>query len=297
MRRSVAVVSVLLGALLLSGCTVAQSGSDGSSGGSVGMPEPAGPELGGDSSGGDSSSGGTVVQRQVVTTGSVSLSADEPLDAADRATDIVEAKGGRVDERVEQAATDTQKASARLTLRIPSERLTATLAELEKLGETSQVSISSSDVTTKAQDIDARIKALQTSVDRLLGLMAKATDTTDLITIENALSQRQAELDSLQAQSDYLSGQVALATITLDVVATGVVPAGLPGDFWSGLGAGWAALVAFLGGAVVVLGVALPWGALVVVVALIVWWIMRASKRHKLRAARPEPKNGTATSP
>lgn len=259
------------------------------------MPQPAGPEIGRDSSGGDSSTGGTVVQRQVVTTGSVSLSADQPLDAADRATHVVEAAGGRVDDRVEQAATDTQKPSARLTLRIPSERLTAALAELEKLGETSQVSISSSDVTTKAQDLDARIKALQTSVDRLLGLMAKATDTTDLITIENALSQRQAELDSLQAQSDYLSGQVALATITLDIVASGVVPAGVPGDFWGGLAAGWHALVSFLGGAVVVLGVALPWAGLAIVVALIVWVAVRASRRRKLRTAAAESASGAAT--
>jgi hypothetical protein len=295
MRRVVAVTGVLLGALLLSGCTTSQSGSssDGSAGGSVGMPAPAGPEVGGDSSGGDVGSDGTVVQRQVVTTGSVSLSADSPLDAADRATDIVESRGGRVDDRVEHAPTDAQKPSARLTLRIPADRLTAALAELEKLGETSQVSISSSDVTTKAQDLDARIKALQTSVDRLLALMAKATDTTDLITIENALSQRQAELDSLQAQGDYLSAQVALATITLDIVATGVVPAGLPGDFWSGLGAGWAALVSFLGGVVVVLGVLLPWAALAAVVALVAWWAVRASRRRRRLHAELSPADRT----
>lgn len=291
MRRLVAVTGVLLGALLLSGCTTSQSGSDssdGSSGGSVGMPAPAGPEFGGDSSGDDSSGGGTVVQRQVVTTGSVSLSTDAPLEAADKATDVVEAKGGRVDDRVEQAPTDTQKASASLTLRIPSDRLTATLAELKKLGETNQISISSSDVTTKAQDLDARVKALQTSVDRLLDLMAKATDTTDLITIETALSQRQAELDSLQAQRDYLSAQIALATITLDIVATGVAPAGAPGDFWSGLGAGWDALVTFLSRTLVVIGVVLPWAALAAVVALIAWWIVRASKRRKMSGSGSE---------
>ncbi|RNE57005.1 DUF4349 domain-containing protein [Cryobacterium tepidiphilum] len=303
MRRIVAVTGVLLGALLLSGCTMSDSGSssDGGSGGSVGMPAPVGPEIGGDSaggsSGGDTAGGGTVVQRQVVTTGSVSLSADAPLDAADKATKIVEAKGGRVDDRVEQAPTDTQKPSARLTLRIPSDRLTATLAELEKLGETNQVSISSSDVTTKAQDLDARVKALQTSVDRLLSLMAKATDTTDLITIESALSERQAELDSLRAQRDYLSGQVELSTITLDIVATGVAPAGTPGDFWGGLAAGWAALVAFLGGIVVVIGVVLPWAALTAVVVLIVWWIVRAAKRRRTRNAQSEPGSGTTTSP
>ena len=57
------------------------------------------------------------------------------------------------------------------------------------------------------------------------------------------------------------------------------VAPGAPGDFWTAIGAGWAALVGALGAALVGIGYALPWIALVGVLALIVILIVRMSRR------------------
>ena len=192
--------------------------------------------------------------RDIVTTGTVSLTVADPIAAADSVTGAVERAGGRVDSSTEQPATEGEKAGATLVLRIPAERLSATLSTIKQLGTVNSVSLKSDDVTTQSRDVDARITALQTSVDRLLDLMSKATTTADLITIESTLSARQADLDSLKAQKAALDDQVSMSTITLELHAKGTVAAPAPATFWSGLGTGWDALVATMSGLLVALG-------------------------------------------
>jgi len=284
MKRTLAATAIVLAALLLSGCT--SSGSSDSSGppvsdggvtdggGVTGEPAPDKGVTG----------GGEVVtdNRDVITTGTVSLTVKDPITAAQTAAHITEKAGGRVDSRTENPSVDDQPASANLVLRIPADELDNAVVELKKLGTVNKVSLNSTDITQQTQDIEARITSLQTSVDRLLGLMAKATDTTDLIAIESALSQRQSELEGLQAQRDYLADQVDFSTISLELYSEGTVDPPDPDNFWDGLVAGWNALMSALGGALVAVGFLLPWlavlGAIGAVVLLIVWLSTRKRK-------------------
>jgi hypothetical protein len=149
--------------------------------------------------------GSSTTDRQVIMTGNVTITADDPIAASREAVRIVEAAGGRVDGRTEYAPTGGDKGSASLELRIPADKLTATLDKLEKLGRADEVSLSTSDVTVESQDLDARINALRASIERLDGLIAKAKNIDDLITLEGAISSRQAELESLEAQQRYLA--------------------------------------------------------------------------------------------
>ena len=141
---------------------------------------------------------------------------------------LVTAAGGRLDSQNQQPGTDAQPARAALVIRVPSARYEAVVADIQKLGGVTQYSTEASDVTQQKQDIDARISALQTSTKRLESLMADADSTADLIEIENALSGRQAELDSLTTQRDYLEDQVAFSTLSVDFTAPGVVSPGSP---------------------------------------------------------------------
>ena len=222
----------------------------------------------------------SVADRQVVTTGSVSVTTANPITAARDAVTIVEQAGGRVDSRTENPKTPNQAASANLTLRIPASELDRTLDELRALGTVNHVSLNASDVSQQTTDLDARVTALTTSVDRLLALMTEATSTTDLIAIESELSTRQADLESTKSQRDSLSDQVEYSTITLELYATGTVAAGTPDNFWTAIEAGWNALVVALGGLLVGIGFALPWLAILTVVGAIAFLIVRVSTRR-----------------
>jgi hypothetical protein len=276
MKRTLAATAVILAALLLAGCTSQGSGDSGSTSGVepgvvTGQPAPVK----------DASGGVTTINRDVITTGTVSISTKDPIAAARTATTITEQAGGRVDSRNETPATKNQPASATLVLRIPADDLDRTLAELKKLGTVNFLTLNAADVTQQTRDIDARITSLKTSVDRLLALMATAKDTTDLIALESALSSRQAELQSLQSQRDYLSDQIDYSTITLELFSEGTVAPPQPGTFWDGIVAGWNALIATIGGVLVGLGFILPWLAALGVVGAIVLLILWVSTRKR----------------
>lgn len=292
MRRTWGVIAVLLTAVLLAGCTANSGGSvstDSSGSVSDGVPEGSFNSGAGDKAAdGDLVTGTTgdvnTSNRDVITTGSMSITATDPVEASESAVTITEQAGGRVDNRSENPATDIQPASATLTLRIPSDELDRTLAELKKLGRLNFVSLNAQDVTQQSQDLDARITALTTSVDRLLALMASATSTTDLISIESALSSRQGELESLQSQRDFLADQIDYSTVQLELVSEGTVAAGGPDNFWTGIIAGWTALVAALGGLLIGLGVALPWLVVLAIFGAFVLLIVRLFARRRKAA-------------
>lgn len=270
-----------------------------------------GGESGGDGSGDGDSPGEA---RELVITGSLYVTVEDPLEAADEAARIVERAGGRVDGRRESAPRDGGSdgsggdgsngaeyapeysyddygggyysfgsgGGAVLELRIPSARLTETLDELESLGEREELVLSSDDVTFERRDLTARISALESSVTRLLALQDAAADLNDLIALESAISDRQAQLESLQAQERYYEDQVSLSTITLTLGSEDVAPVDEPDSFWTGLTTGWDALLAFLGGVLVVVGVLLPWLLVLGLLALVAWAVVRRARARRV---------------
>ena len=210
---------------------------------------------------------------QIITTVQVTVTVDNPIGAADDAARIADRFGGSVANRSEQAGSGSEPGNAQLTLRIPSASLNKALDELKALGVARDTSIFSTDVTAESQDLTARITALQTSVDRLLDLLSKASSTDNLLAIESALSDRQANLESLESQKRNLDSQVQLSTISLYLISEKDTPTETPDTFWSGLVAGWGAFVAFWSAVLVALGVLAPWliAAGVVTVIVLVW--------------------------
>lgn len=236
------------------------------------------------------------VDRELITTGNATLAVDDPFDAAEQIADLVEEAGGRVEARDERAATGDEPGSASMTLRIPADRVSATLDALDELGDVRDRHVETVDVTGTAQDLDARIEALRASTDRLRELMADADRTSDLIEIEGELSTRQAELDSLVSERNRLSDEVAMSTLRVEIVPEGSPAAqARPGGFLGGLSAGWSALVSTFNVVVLVLGAIIPWLALAGVVLLVVVGVRRQLARNRPAgpaapaAAEPEP--------
>lgn len=230
-----------------------------------------------------------VTDRSVITTGHMSVTVVEPVESAEEAADLVEQAGGRVDSRTETPGTDTQPARASLVLRVPSDRLDAVIDDLRAFGTVNSVSLNASDVTQQRQDLDARIDALSASTGRLRQLLAEATSIADLIAIESELTTRQAELDSLTQQRDWLVDQVDFSTISLELVTEEEAPAPAPDDFWSGVVAGWTALIAFISGLGVAIGVMLPWLlALAILAAIVIAAVFASTRRRRGSSGRPE---------
>ncbi|SDP48057.1 protein of unknown function [Klenkia soli] len=281
MKRSPCVLTTTLAAalaaVLVGGCSASEGTS--SDAGAVAVAEPGVQSV---------APGEPTTERQVVTTASTSLVVEDAADSAQRVSELAEGTGGRVDERSEQRLPDGG-GTADLVLRVPATELTGLLDDLGELGDVQDVSVSRDDVTSTAVDLDARISALRTSAARLEALMAGATTTEALLAAEQALADRQQELESLQSQRTALADQVDLSTLGVHLAEDAASPDAGPGGFLGGLDQGWQALLSTLGAAVVVLGVLLPWLVVAALVAVVAVPLVRRARRRRVAAPPPEP--------
>ena len=297
--------AVLLLAGLLAGCSSggAESASSdgGATAGEAAEPAPADAVGGGEESGAGDDLGTAVPgvsQRQFVTTGSISMTVEDPREAAADAAALVERAGGFVQGRDISAGTPEEPASARLTVRIPSTEVNGTLDDLEELGTVDDVEESSVEVTDQVRDLDARVRTLEMSITRLESLLADATTVPEILEAERILTERQSELEVLLSQQAALDQDVALATFELYLWTPGQAPEVVeePEGFLPSLRAGWESLLATLGVIVQVVAVLLPWAVFLGLIAWGVLAVRRWVRRH--RPARPAvPAPATASWP
>ena len=241
-------------------------------------------------------------QRDVVKTASMTITVANTSEAADKAAVFAEDADGRVDNRAEDAGSARGLARTSVVLRVPVAKLDGVLRELKTLGKVQTAETTSEDVTAQRVDLDARIKALQTSVDRLLAIMRDAKDPDALIKAEGALSDRQADLDSLRAQRDQLGDRIDYSTVNATFVAEqigGPAPQQYEG-FTGQIERGWDALVSVLGNLVLLFGLLLPWLAAIAIPVGIVYGVVRLARTRRPAAAGPpnddDPRTGRGSS-
>lgn len=236
----------------------------------------------------DQATGAQQVGQQVIYSGDATIVVDEPAAAAEEVRDLAERLGGYVDSQTVSEQSQDSRARATLSIRVPAEEFDAAFDALGEVGEVVNQSRSATDVTLQYVDLEARVEALQGSVDRLIELMSGAATTGELIEAEAALSQRQQELDSLRAQLQFLDSQVSYSSIWVSLETESVLPGG-PGNFWEGLVAGFESILKAAAAALVLFGLLLPWTVLVAAIVLLVLWIVRLGrKRHTPHVGHPE---------
>lgn len=213
--------------------------------------------------------------REVITTGEINVTVKDPRTVAQKISAYAESIGGRVDNRTEHG--DGDDASAFVTVRVPSTKVTATIDRLKTYGTVDNVSLQNDDVTAQAKDLDARIDALRLSIDRLEKIMADSDTSAELIKAENALTQRQEQLESLEAQRKQIADQVSLSTLSIDLSQKDRADSVEPGGFKGGLTDGWNALVSTVNNVVEVAGTLLPWAAIALGLYGVYWL---ATRRH-----------------
>lgn len=296
--RTLPMVIATAAVMLLAGCSASGTAQSEAAGAGVAQDAPAigapAPEaVSGDvATAGDPVSAAIPTDRQIVKNAYVAMRADNVASTVFTIHGLVKKRNGLISSEDTQATGETT--SSMITAQIPAPELDAFIADVTSLGTVDAVTVGAQDVTSQVVDLDARIKALQTSVDRMTQLLAQAQKIDDMLAIETQLASRQAELDSLTAQRKALGDQVALSSVTiaLSPIST-VTPVDAPG-FLSGLASGWAALVSVVTVMVTAAGFLLPFGIIVlaVVIPLAVIAVRQARRR---RIATPRPSDTAPT--
>jgi len=207
--------------------------------------------------------------QQVIQSASITLRVDDVAATAQEVTTYVASIGGRIDSKNEyRDPQSTQITSSDLMIRVPSDQLEAALEQLKTFGDLEGFSSSAYDVTLQVVDLDARIRSLETSISNLQDLLTAATNVSDLLAAEAAISQRQAELDSLRSQREYLADQVDLSAIWVNILPKRALDAVRPIGFLAGIEKGWESIVNFVGNLSTWAGLILPWLGLLIAIVL-----------------------------
>lgn len=163
-----------------------------------------------------------------------------------------------------------------LSVEVPATKYAEAVDAARSTGTVVQMQQSSYDVGTQVADVDARIDSLEASLARLRKLMGQAKDISDVITLENAIAQRQSELDSLRAQQRELANQTAMSRVSLTLMspedaAQAIEPE--PADTW------WESFLAGLGQLWEWLGRALLILSPLLIALAVIWFFRRRAHR------------------
>jgi hypothetical protein len=153
--------------------------------------------------------------RKLIRTGLLELEVADYAEAAQKATRLVESRGGYVaDNRVDRSPNDRRH--GRMTVRIPAERYAATFEELKSLGKARAESSSAQDITKAYTDLETRLRVKRETADRLrVILKTNAARLSDILETERELARVTEEIERLEGERRYYDQQVALSTISL----------------------------------------------------------------------------------
>jgi hypothetical protein len=234
-------VVVALGLLRAAPDQRASLDSSSSSGGDVSATTIAPPmATGGATAGGSAASGGgaggvgatggapapPVTQpARIVKTGSLDIEVDTRAfgSTVERVTSIAVGLGGYVAESSASEADGVPSGS--ITVRVPAGSFEQLVAGVRALGEVRSVTTKGTDVTAQFTDLDARLRALTATRDRLYEVLRGARAVGDIIAVQDRITGVQTEIEQLQGQQRLLTDQAGFGTLAVTLAEPGAARA------------------------------------------------------------------------
>ena len=209
------IIALLVLACILTGCGAVamdsmESGAVNNSGSFDGIYEEFAP--------GDPDSGAQLSDQKLITT--VEINAEtEDLDALmPQLSEHIAQLGGYVEFQntyYGSAYSSYRHRSANMTIRIPADKLSDFLLHVEGASNVISKQQSQDNVTLQYVDTESRVAALEAERDRLMELLEQAGDLSDLLKIEERLTDVLYDLESTTAKLRSLDNQVSYATVNL----------------------------------------------------------------------------------
>ena len=234
---------------------------------------------------------------KLIKTGSVALQSAQIGHVLVRVYGLVGGVGGDVSREDTSTGAHGRVVRSMMVLQVPVASFDPTLNDLSRLGTLVDRVRTAKDVTTAVADVHSRVRSAHQSIRTLRRLFGRATKLGDIIRLEDELSQREADLESLLAQQRALHDKTAMSTITLTVELPPVTvkpPASThhaAGGFVSGIREGWHALTRTGLAVGHGLGVVLPLGTVALLLAGIALVVVRRF------VPRPAPPVKTSVEP
>lgn len=130
---------------------------------------------------------------------------------------LVKDNGGYYSSSSLHGSKDSSSRYADLTVRVPADQYSTFVESIGGIGSVTYSSESADDITSEYVDIQARIKSLNTKMERLLALEQEAKTVEELLEIEDRINEVQYELESYEGQKKYYDDKVEYCTIDISI--------------------------------------------------------------------------------
>ena len=175
----------------------------------------------------------------IVRTAQMRIVVADTMKTVDAVTKSVEALGGFVSGSNIWREGELMRAT--LTLRVPSDKLTGTLASIRGLAKrVDNENISSEDVSQEYVDLQSHVRNLEATETELLALLAVARErskkASEVLEVHEQVMNIRGQIEQAKGRLSYLSQVASMSSVTLEVMPDQIAqPVVEPG--------GWQALV------------------------------------------------------
>ena len=159
--------------------------------------------------------------RMIIRTANLTLVVEDVAAVQQAILDMVNGMGGYVADA--RAWHDGAQLRARLTMRVPAERLDALLAAIKKMAvRVDQDNVTGQDVTEEYTDLGAQLVNLEATEKELRELLSEVRQKTqraeDVLAVYRELTNIRGEIERVKGRMQYLSKMTALATVNVELV-------------------------------------------------------------------------------
>ncbi|WP_251499005.1 DUF4349 domain-containing protein [Otoolea muris] len=169
----------------------------------------------------DAPAAAAMSKRKLIRTVDIVMETDDFDSLLTRIKDRIGELGGYVEESSvtgrEARLSESVPRNARMTARIPSDRLDTFLSTVEEQANILRRSENTQDVTLQYSDMESKKKSLTIEQERIWELLEKADSLDAVIMLEDHLSEIRYELESMESKLRLIDNHVDYSTVTLEI--------------------------------------------------------------------------------
>ncbi len=145
---------------------------------------------------------------------SLSLKVTDVAAVSEQILGIAKTMGGYMIDSSLTNLDDGQSAS--ISIRVPSEKLSDTLAALRGVAvKVVTENRSGTDITDQYSDLDEQLRILQATKTKFESILAKAESVEDMLAVQQQVLSLQAQIDSIKGQQKYMQGTAQYSRVQI----------------------------------------------------------------------------------
>ncbi|MDQ7028745.1 MAG: DUF4349 domain-containing protein [Ardenticatenia bacterium] len=153
--------------------------------------------------------------RKIIKNATLRLEVDNVFSVLNQVTLLTSQYGGYV--LNSRTWYEEERPYAVMTFAVPAEQFEETLEQLRRLGKVLDETTTGQDVTDEYVDLEARIRNLEATADRIRSFLDEARTVEEALQVNEQLRYVEEELERLKARRNALEQRTAFSTITVEL--------------------------------------------------------------------------------